>query len=41
MSEDRPADDHGDEGVKAAIALTSDALVELVRLLARCELHGS
>ncbi|KAI9872778.1 MAG: hypothetical protein M1823_008084, partial [Watsoniomyces obsoletus] len=29
MSEDRPADDHGDEGVKAAIALTSDALVEL------------
>ncbi|KAH7090335.1 ribonucleases P/MRP protein subunit POP1-domain-containing protein [Paraphoma chrysanthemicola] len=29
MSEDRPADDHGDEGVKAAIALTSDALVDL------------
>jgi hypothetical protein len=33
MSEDRPADDHG-EGVDSAVSLTSEALVDLVRLLA-------
>jgi hypothetical protein len=30
MSEDRPAEDQG-EGVESAIALSSDALAELVR----------
>jgi hypothetical protein len=31
MSEDRPADDQG-EGIEAAVALSLDALAELVRL---------
>jgi hypothetical protein len=33
MSEDRPADDQ-DEGVDSAVRLSSDVLVDLVRLLA-------
>jgi hypothetical protein len=39
MSEDRPADDQGD-GVESAVRLSSDALAELVRLLAGCECYG-
>jgi hypothetical protein len=40
MSEDRPADDQG-EGVESAVALSSEALVDLVRLLAMHESrHG-
>jgi hypothetical protein len=42
MSEDRPADDTG-EGVDAAVGLSSEALVALVRLLpcTRCDLEAN
>jgi hypothetical protein len=40
MSEDRPADDQ-EEGVASAVGLPSDALVDLVRLLATASGDGS